>query len=302
MGDQMVTRRGFLKAAAAGIGGVSVALQARPSEERKEAKPQKLRLSVCIEMIFRERPLLERIDSVSRCGLPAFEFWSWREKSIDGILAKKQAGGLEVAAFCVDPGHRLTLEKSKDRFISAVRETIPVMQKLGTKRMIVTVGNEIPRVAREKQHASIVNCLKAAALAAEEAGITIVLEPLNTLVDHGGYYLWSSAEGLEIVREVGSRNVKLLYDIYHQQIMEGNLIANIRKNIDLIDHFHVGDVPGRQEPGTGEINYLNVFKAIAKSGYDGFIGLEFRASKSGEEALKHVKELALQAESLARGV
>lgn len=306
MDDHNMSRRSFVKVAVAGIGGANLALRnplttmSHAAETEQKTKDAELRLSACIEMIFSDRPFLERIDLVADCGLPAFEFWSWRRKDIDGILKRKEARGLQVAAFSVDPGYRLTHPKFRDSFISSVKGTIPVLHKLGVKTMIVTVGNEIPRVSREEQHESIVASLKEAAPLVEEAGITIVVEPLNTLVDHRGYYLWSSAEGFQIVREVGSQNVRLLYDIYHQQIMEGNLIANITKNIDVIGHFHVADVPGRHEPGTGEINYLNVFKAIFKSGYKGYIGLEFRPSKSGEQALKHVKELAERAESQAR--
>jgi len=307
MSHLKMSRRSFVKAAAAGVGGTSLGLRnslfgtGQAAEAQEEAKGPELRLSACVEMIFRDRPFPERIELVAKCGLRAFEFWGWRNKDVDAILEKKKATGLEVAAFSVDPGQRLTLRQSKENFVSAVRDTIPVMKKLGVSRMIVTVGNEIPRVSREEQHTSIVECLKAAAPSVEEAGVTIVVEPLNTLVDHGGYYLWSSAEGFQIVREVGSNNVRLLYDIYHQQIMEGNLISNITKNIDLIGHFHVGDVPGRHEPGTGEINYLNVFRAVATSGYKGYIGLEFVPSKSGEEALKQVREMAQKAEGLARG-
>ena len=306
MGERTMTRRSFVKAAAAGIGGAGLALGSplpqtnHAAETRKEAKGPKLRLSACIEMIFSERPFLERIDLVAKCGLPAFEFWSWRRKDIDGALARKKANGLEISGFSVDPGYRLTHPQFKDNFISSVKGTIPVMQKLGVKRMLVTAGNEIPRTPREDQHKSIVESLKAAAPLLEEAGITIVLEPLNTLVDHRGQYLWSSLEGFEIIREVGSKNVRLLYDIYHQQIMEGHLIHNITKNIDLIGHFHVADVPGRHEPGTGEINYVNVFKEILKTGYDGYMGLEFRPLKSGEEALQRTKEIARKAEALVR--
>lgn len=305
MGEPTMSRRSFVQAAAAGIGGAGLAFgnplttTSHAAEKRGGAKGGKLRLSACIEMIFSERPFLERIDLVAKCGLRAFEFWSWRRKDIDGILARKKANGLEISGFSVDPGYRLTHPRFKDNFLSSVKGTIPVMHKLGVSRMIVTVGNEIPRTPREEQHKSIVECLKAAAPLVEEAGITIVVEPLNTLVDHGGYYLWSSLEGFEIIREVGSKNVRLLYDIYHQQIMEGHLIHNITKNIDLIAHFHVADVPGRHEPGTGEINYVNVFKEILKTGYDGYMGLEFRPLKSGEEALRHVKEMARKAESLA---
>jgi hydroxypyruvate isomerase len=120
-----------------------------------------------------------------------------------------------------------------------------------------------------------------------------VLEPLNTKVDHAGYYLQTAKEGFEILDEVASPAVKMLFDIYHHQIMEGNVIQDITKNISKIAHFHVADVPGRHEPGTGEINYANVFRAIAGSGYQGFVGLEFKPSKSAEETLKDVLKLGL---------
>ena len=104
--------------------------------------------------------------------------------------------------------------------------------------------------------------------------MTLVIEPLNVLVNHKGHYLSTSTEGFQILGEVGSPNIQLLFDIYHQQITEGNLIQNITRNIEKIGHFHVADVPGRHEPGTGEINYSNVFGAIVKAGYTGFVGLE----------------------------
>ncbi len=305
MSEGTMSRRSFVKVAAAGIGGAGLAFgnplatTSHAAEMRGKGKGGKLRLSACIEMIFGERPFLERIDLVAKCGLPAFEFWSWRRKDIDGALARKKANGLEISGFSVDPGYRLTHPRFKGSFVSSVKGTIPIMQKLGVKRMLATAGNEIPRTPRDEQHKSIVESLKAAAPLLEEAGITMVLEPLNTLVDHKGQYLWSSLEGFEIIREVGSKNVRLLFDIYHQQIMEGHLIHNITRNIDLIGHFHVADVPGRHEPGTGEINYVNVFKAILKTGYDGYMGLEFRPLRSGEEALKRTSEIARKAEAVA---
>ena len=130
--------------------------------------------------------------------------------------------------------------------------------------MLVTTGNEIEGVRRGNQHQSIVDGLKLAAEILEGAGITFSLEPLNILVNHKGYYLYTSEEGFQIVDQVGSPNVGLLFDIYHQQITEGNLIANITASIDKITHFHVADVPGRHEPGTGEINYRNVLRAFLR--------------------------------------
>jgi hydroxypyruvate isomerase len=122
----------------------------------------------------------------------------------------------------------------------------------------------------------------------EKSGITLVLEPLNILCDHMGYYLASSYEAFEICNVVGSKNIKVLYDIYHQQITEGNLIPTIRKYFDLIGHFHVADVPGRNEPGTGEINYRNVFRAIEDLGYDKYVGLEYSPTIDTAETLKIV--------------
>jgi hydroxypyruvate isomerase len=113
-----------------------------------------------------------------------------------------------------------------------------------------------------------------------------VLEPLNTLKDHRGYFLASSYEAFEIIEEVGSPAVKVLYDIYHQQITEGNLIPTITENIGLIGHFHVADVPGRHQPGTGEINYKNVFAAIDGSGYNRYVGLEYGPTVATADTIK----------------
>ena len=121
---------------------------------------------------------------------------------------------------------------------------------------------------------------------------TVVVEkPLNVLVDHQGHYLSTSAEGFAILDEVGSPHVKLLYDIYHQQISEGNLIATIKASAARIGHFHVADVPGRHEPGTGEINYANVLRAIDAAGYGGYVGLEYRPQARAADSLNAVKAI-----------
>lgn len=118
----------------------------------------------------------------------------------------------------------------------------------------------------------------------EKTELTIVIEPLNP-INHAGYFLALSDEAAEIMAAVGSNHVKILFDIYHQQISEGNLINNIRAYWDFIGYFQVGDVPGRNEPGTGEINYRNVFKAIYDKGYRGILGMEHGLSVPGKEGL-----------------
>jgi len=124
--------------------------------------------------------------------------------------------------------------------------------------------------------------LKAIAPLAEKAGITIVLEPLNTLVDHPGYFLDSVDLGAQLVREVANPKIRLLFDIYHVQVMQGNLIERLREHLDVIGHVHVADVPGRHEPGTGEINYRNVFKSLKEAGYDKTVGFEYVPTLASE--------------------
>jgi hydroxypyruvate isomerase len=119
------------------------------------------------------------------------------------------------------------------------------------------------------------------------------VEPLNPKGDnHNNYYLDRTAEAFAIVKKVGSPYVKILFDIYHVQIMEGNLIETIRKNIGDIAHFHVGDVPGRHEPGTGEIHYGNVFRAIAETGFRDFVAMEYVPSKDAMRTLIETRALA----------
>jgi len=124
------------------------------------------------------------------------------------------------------------------------------------------------------------------------AGITLIVEPLNTLVNHKGYYLDHTQEAFEIMHEVGSPNVKILFDIYHVQIMDRNLISTIQANLQHIGHFHMGDVPGRHEPGTGEINYTNVFHAIQEGGFRDFVAMEYSPSKDSMATLAEVRAMA----------
>jgi len=250
-----------------------------------------IRLSACIEMIFTGAPFLDRIAKVAEIGLPAFEFWDWGSKDITEIKRRKQKYGLATATFGVDLKANIVGRSATESFLKAVKDSVKVARELDCRTLIVTTGNELKGVPRSQQHESIVKCLKGAAATVEKEKVTLVLEPLNILVDHKGYYLSSSSEGFDIIKEVGSPNVKLLFDVYHQQIMEGNLISNITKNIDLIGHFHTGDVPGRHEPGTGEINYANVLMAIDGTGYGGYVGLEFTPTRDPKQSLKSIIDI-----------
>jgi hydroxypyruvate isomerase len=248
-----------------------------------------IKLSACLEMLFPEiENFVDRIPAAAKAGLDAFEFWGYAGKDLEAIAKASQKTGLPVAALIVDAPEGMLDMHLADAFVEAVQNAIAAARIVNCKSLIATVGWGKGVVDRAWGHAGIVACLKAAAPLAEAAGVTLVLEPLNVLVDHAGYFLTTSAEGFEIVEQVKSPAVKLLFDIYHQQITEGNLIANITSHIDDIGHFHVADNPGRYEPGTGEINYANVLAAINEAGYQKYVGLEFRPSKPTPEALKGI--------------
>ena len=251
-----------------------------------------IRFSVCVEMIFRELPFLERLERVAGAGLPAFEFWRMADKDVEAIRAKKDELGLACAAFMGTGGVPLVDASRRADALAALRDALGVARRLDCRTLLVTTGQAMPERSRGEQHAAVVTALREGAKLCEDAGVTLVLEPLNVLVDHKGYYLETSAEGFQILDEVGSPAVKLLYDIYHQQITEGNLISTITANVARIGHLHVADVPGRHEPGTGEINYRNVFRAIDAAGYAGYVGLEYRPTADAAATLTAVRELA----------
>ncbi len=249
-----------------------------------------LRFSVCVETIFRDKPFEQRLEYVADQGFTAFEFLERKGKDMNITLALKTALRLEVSAFLgsttslVDPAQRT-------QFLDDLTRSAALAFDLACHNLIVTSGPALPDVPLEQQHASIVEGLIAAASVAADAGVVIVLEPRNRL-DYPGTYLTSSDEGFQIIREVNSPNVRLLFDIYHQQISEGNLSHRLINNLDLIGHIHVADVPGRHEPGTGEINYEHIFGLLREHGYTGYVGLDYVPLVDAAASLRAVRAMS----------
>lgn len=218
-------------------------------------------------------------------GFKAIEELGWMHLDLDRARAAiDESGVAQSALLCrsrdpektalIENKHGIVWANAQDAFLSAVEETLEACLKMNVKNIVVTSGNERDDVSRYVQHTNMVTALRKAADIVAGSGVQIVLEPLNVLVNHKGYYLVTTAETADVICEVNSPDVKILYDVYHQQISEGNVIETIRNNIDLIGHIHVADVPGRQQPGTGELNYKNIFRAIDAAGYEGFVTFE----------------------------
>jgi len=250
-----------------------------------------VKFSVCINSITGDLSRVDAIHLSKKLGYKAVEFWEGTDFPVGEFKQAVDETGLNVA--CMGSGFAALVDPTKrPEFLQKLSEAIANAKTLGAKNLIAVTGQELTGVCRQAQHDSIVDGLKEAAKLLAGTDIILNLEPLNILVNHQGYYLATSAEAFEIVRKVNSPNIKVLFDIYHQQITEGNLIANITANIDMIGHFHIAGNPGRGEPYYGEINYHEVFKAISAAGYDGYLGLEYWPVADGvEESLSKILEL-----------
>jgi hydroxypyruvate isomerase len=167
-------------------------------------------------------------------------------------------------------------------FLDEIKASVAVAQRVGAKWMTVVPGHVDTRQSMGFQTAHVIDSLRAAAEILEPHQLVMVLEPLN-FRDHPGQFLSRSPQAFEICKAVNSPSCKILFDIYHQQIQEGNLIPNIETCWKEIAYFQIGDNPGRKEPGTGEINYSNVFRFIQNQGYTGVLGMEHGNSRSGKE-------------------
>lgn len=242
----------------------------------------------------------EGLALLAQHGYDAYEMFDWRNPAVlESFLAEKDRYPLACATLVGNkgvtaPGCGLVNPREREGFLEQIRLAVEAAKKIDSKRLIVLTGNELGGMPRSEQMANAVAALRGAAPILEKNGITAVVEVLNTYVNHSGYFLYYVGDAAELIDRVGSPNVKILFDIYHVQIMEGNLIEKIRMNIDRIGHFHIGDVPGRHEPGTGEINYRNVFKAIYDLGerYQGYAALEYSPQAPFEENLATMRRLA----------
>jgi len=235
-----------------------------------------MRYSACIELLFRkEIPVFaDRIRVAKAAGLDAVEFWAWSNKDLGAVEAALKETGLPLAGILCEPIANITNPATHEFFLEGVKASLAAALRLGTTMMIAQGGNVVAGTSRASQHKAIADCLKRAADIVQGTGVTIVLEPLNDRVDHPGYYLTSTVEGLDIVDEVGRPEIRLLYDIYHAATM-GEGIELLDGRIDRIAHVHLADTPGRHEPGTGAMDWQARLDWLAAHGYQGYVGLEY---------------------------
>jgi hydroxypyruvate isomerase len=258
---------------------------------------------VCLEMFFMDRPFLERINAAAAAGFHHAEMWfTDRTAWADGMRSSdakdpvkvrstaENAGVVVTNAVIGSPdggvGGGLVNAANREQWLRRAKEALTFCKEAGIGAAIVCTGNLLAGRPRAQMRQNVLAGLKATAELAQEIGVNLLLEPLNDKIDHAGYFLTSSDEGASLCREVGSQRLKLLYDCYHMQIMEGDLCGHIRKNIDMIGHFHCAGHPGRHELWLGETNYQLLVKEIGRLGYAGVVAMEYLPTLDSTESLR----------------
>jgi hydroxypyruvate isomerase len=249
------------------------------------------RFAANLNLQFNEVPMLERYARAASAGFTQVEVLFPYRDGLDQVSDALRQQQLELVLFDTEPGDFASGERGylcipgQEAFLEQTfRAGIEMARQLGCSRLNVLAGNLQEGVGWEDHRRTAVENLRRLAPLAEEVGIMLLIEALNAPANPR-YFLTNSKLGFELVHEVGSPAVKFQYDAFHLQIMEGNLIETVTKNLPDIGHVQIGDVPGRHEPGSGEINYPNFFAALDRAGYDGFIGLEYIPAGDTEEGL-----------------
>lgn len=250
-----------------------------------------MRICIPVPCFFGKMDFCEAIAKIAQLGFDAAETYNWKSLDLDAVRNACEQSGVELLSMCTTEFNMTNPAKRKD-WLNGLKESCAAAKRVGASKLITQVGADTGE-ERARQHDSIVAALKQAKPILEDSGVTIMIEPLNIYVNHPGYYLWSSREAFEIIHEVDHPLVKVVYDIYHQQVMEGNIIPSITQNLDCIAHLHSAGHPGRHELQFGENDYKVIFAAVDKAGYTGACGLEYGPTMDGVESLKEFRRIYL---------
>ena len=255
--------------------------------------------------VYRDLPFEERIAKMAEAGFTNVElvgeYKNWSAADFERANAARKRLGIsfDVTSGLDHAGHSNGLADPTHRepFLAELKEALGPMETLSCPAIIVLSGNVVPGLSREAQHESCVEGLKRAAAVVE--GKQIDGKPLRLLLEcidpkeNPKYFLQSAAEGIEVIRAVNHPQVQFLYDIFHEQLVEGNLIEKLDQHIDVIGLIHVADVPGRHEPGSGEINYTNIYRKLAELNYRHIVAMEFLLVGDPVSPLRKAREQAL---------
>jgi hydroxypyruvate isomerase len=296
-----MNRRSFAKHITAALVTAPAIPTILSAEESKRDQPAPLyKLSVMLWTVFRDLPFEQRLEKVAAAGYTNVElvgeYAKWSEADFDKANTARKRLGI---TFDCTAGIKSSLcnPAERDALIAEIRATLRTMERLDCPALILLSGNVVPGLSTDAQAQSCVDGLRAAAQIIQ--GRKINGEPVRLLLENidpeenPKYFLTSVARGFEIVKSVNHPQVQFLYDFFHEQISEGNLIEKLEKNIEHVGLVHVADVPGRHAPGTGEINYQNIFRKLAELKYKRIVAMEFLPKGDPADELKKAREMVL---------
>lgn len=256
-----------------------------------------MKYCACIDTLFTELPFYDRFQAAKDAGFESIEFWSWDDKDAQRMKAAADAAGIKISGFNGDSKCSLIDPTHKAEYLAYLNKSVDFAKAVGASSVTIhsnalgdggVVVNHYTELSDTVKICSMYDTLLACAQIAEQRDINMNLEALNIITDHVGNYLQTTRMGAEMCRLIGSKRLRILFDIYHMQLNEGNLCGNIRDYFDQIGHVHVADAPGRHEPGTGEINYRKIFSLLAELGYQERIGFELFPLTTTSEAVKAI--------------
>ncbi|MCH4178622.1 MAG: TIM barrel protein [Megasphaera sp.] len=257
----------------------------------------KLKRSACIEPMYAELPFYDRFQAAKDDGFEYVEFWSWTDKDLTAVKKAADKAGIGISGFNGDADYSLIDPTHKEKYLNFLKQSVSAAKKVGALSLTIhsnalgdqgKVVNHYTNISDTVKICSMYDMLQSCAKIAETSGIMMNLEPLNITTDHVGNFLSTTQMAAEMTSLIGSPKLKVLYDIYHMQLNEGSLCDTIAKYVSEFGHIHVADAPGRHEPGTGEINYSNVFDCLEKAGYTGRVGFELFPRTTTAEAVKAI--------------
>ena len=251
-------------------------------------------LSPSLELLFTEAgdDIGARVRAAHAAGYPAGEIWSWRDKDIGALERALQETGMTLQTLCTDPMTRIVDPSTHSAFLAGLEESVALAERLHSPYLVVTAGDELPGVPRRQQRDDVVAVLRRAATLLSGHPVTLLLENLNSRVDHVGTFCDSTADVISILREVDSPQVKLLYDAYHSLVMGESPADVLVGSMDLVGHIQIADAPGRHQPGTGTHDWVELLDLFARLGYPGRIGLEYKPIGGTIDSLALIREIA----------
>jgi hydroxypyruvate isomerase len=292
-----MNRRIFLQSLAASSLAAAVPTVSTAQKPAPQAAGASFQLSVMLWTVFRDLPFEQRLEKVASAGYRNVElvgeYRNWSPAQFAAANAARRHLGISFDA-TAGLGHGVGDPSARNAFLAELRQSLATMETIACPAMIVLSGNVVSGLSRQDQHQSCIEGLKRAAALVE--GRRIAGQPVRILLEcidpeeNPKYFLTSAAEAIQVVRAVNHPQVQFLYDIFHEQIAEGNLIEKLDKHIDVIGLIHVADVPGRHDPGTGEINYTNIYRKLFQLNYQRGIAMEFLPLGDPVQALRQAKQ------------